>query len=1052
MEITNLFSNGNSCRLLVNLEGELAEKYKWYREFLVHNHEALQLISDLERLQQGSEPFTLPGVRTQYQRLSDNTAKLVEALNRLSGGGYESLMEACKEIHQQIEPLLSVDIPKSSTASVLPLDGLAADMADIAGAKATHLAVAGNTLGLPIPEGFVATANAFWTFIEENKLYDPIEEMLAQVTVEDGEPLESAAEAIQKRIVDAPVPPELAQALIKAYEDLETKTRKGVFVAMRSTAVGEDTEASFAGQYTTVLNVGKADLLDAYKTVLASKYSPRAIRYRMRCGLEDRSTPMCVAGITMIDARSSGVCYTRDPSDPGRPDALVSAIWGLGEHLVSGEASPDIFYVHRETLHITSKEVHEKENQMVLSEQGGTRLEPISDTKSWDPAIDDKTAVKIARYSLKLENHIGTPQDVEWCLDPSGKLFILQSRPLGLSQSRDPAEPRAEVAPEHEVLLSAGKTASRGTVTGRVLLASDLKDNPVLEDAVLVAKTASPEYAKWADSVKGIITDLGSTASHLASVARELGIPMLVNTQQATTALSPGRTITLVADTAMVYEGKVEGITETSLLPREKVFKSPAHQRMDAIMAKISPLNLTDPKASTFSPEYCNTLHDVIRYSHEKVVKEMFGLTAHAKESVTSVKLTANIPLGLYFIDLGGGLQQDLTTCDEITPDAITSRPMKVLWRGLSHPGINWAGAVDINTRNLMALMTSGPPPQMASYAVVSQEYVNLSIKFGYHYATVDILWSDDPEDNYISLQFGGGAGSYHGRTLRIHFLSEVLQRLGFMVQLSGDVLDATVKGLDDRAMDESLDQLGRLLASSRLLDLGIPSQDRVERMTASFFSGDYNFLQQNPNPLPEFYTPTGDWMRVEENGRARCLQDGSGSGEGFSCTLKNIMGKVVGSRYQRFLDNVRAYHYFPLAILKDSYVTDAYVQVTVTPESGCLNNMGGLVFGLENITHFFVLSLDALENKITLFQFVKGKPVERSVTEKTVPAGQAYVLSVQVEGREAKGFINDEEVSRFDAQRPIEGYVGLWTKADSKVYFDDLTLRQGDQKRVVQC
>ena len=180
----------------------------------------------------------------------------------------------------------------------------------------------------------------------------------------------------------------------------------------------------------------------------------------------------------------------------------------------------------------------------------------------------------------------------------------------------------------------------------------------------------------------------------------------------------------------------------------------------------------------------------------------------------------------------------------------------------------------------------------MASYVILSDEYVNLSIKFGYHYANMDILCTDTPEDNYISLQFGGGAGSYHGRSLRIHFLSEVLEELGFTLHISGDLFEATVKGYDRQTMEDTLDQLGRLLACSRLLDLAIPSQNQVMRMKESFFSGDYNFLQQTHNPLPSFYTPTGDWERIEEGGRIRCLQDGFKSGESFSCTLKNIMGK----------------------------------------------------------------------------------------------------------------------------------------------------------------
>ena len=146
---------------------------------------------------------------------------------------------------------------------------------------------------------------------------------------------------------------------------------------MRSSAVGEDTEASFAGQYATELNVTRDNLLEAYKAVLASKYSPRAISYRLRYGLEDRDTHMCVAGIVMIDSRASGVLYTVDPSRPDSNLLKINSIWGLGEHLVSGEASPDEFYVDKKTGSIVQRVIGRKAERLVNREGGGTRLEAV---------------------------------------------------------------------------------------------------------------------------------------------------------------------------------------------------------------------------------------------------------------------------------------------------------------------------------------------------------------------------------------------------------------------------------------------------------------------------------------------------------------------------------------------------------------------------------------------------------------------------------------------------------------------------------------------------
>ncbi len=218
--------------------------------------------------------------------------------------------------------------------------------------------------------------------------------------------------------------------------------------------------------------------------------------------------------------------------------------------------------------------------------------------------------------------------------------------------------------------------------------------------------------------------------------------------------------------------------------------------------------------------------------------------------------------------------------------------------------------------------------------------------------------------------------------------------------------------------------------------------------MKASFFSGDYNFLQQARQPLPDFYTPTGNWTLVEENGRTRSVQDGSASGEGLSCTLKNVMGKMVGSRYQRFLDSIHAHHDFPVAILKESHTGDAWIQARLTLEAGCLDNMGGLLFGLKTMSSFFMLGLDALEGSVSLFEFKEGKRLRHATVERDVRPGERRLLAVRVTGPRIEGFLDGEAVIRFDAEAPVEGYVGLWTKADSKVSFDELSIRAGDRTR----
>jgi pyruvate,water dikinase len=724
----------------------------------------------------------------------------------------------------------------------------------------------------------------------------------------------------------------------------------------------------------------------------------------------------------------------------------------------SGETSPDSFYVNKKNLEITRRDIVRKLQKLSGLDAGGTILEAVPDDEKEAAAIDDTAVCTLARYGLMLEERFNGPQDVEWAIDQHGDLFILQSRPLGLVAAASTAQAMQPVFPDHPILLSEGKTASAGTAAGRVHVAGGVKQDRMPDDAILVARVASPDYAVMMGKIKGIVTDIGSVASHLASVAREFGIPAIFDAGCATRVLKEGDEITMVADTTTIYQGRVPELSDSIKPMKSFIYESPVHRRMKAVLDNISPLNLTDPKHPSFSPQGCRTFHDIIRFAHENAMKEMFGLSGQDKKDATAVKLTANFPLSLYCIDLGGGLKPGLTTCETITAYDIESVPMKAMWRGFAHPGISWSGTVNFGFGNLMTLMASsatseigGGMPGGDSFAVLSKEYLNLSAKFGYHYANVDTFCGEDVDQNYIALQFSGGAGAYYGRSMRIHFLSEVLGRLGFSVVATGDLLEASLTGYDRNSMEKILDQLGRLLAASRLLDMAIPSQDRITSMAAAFFNGDYDFLgNAGTNSLPNFYTHAGDWKTVIEAGKTLCLQDGSQWGTRLSSGMANLMGRMVGAKYQEFLDNIRAYYYFPIAIARESAVSDAVVQVDVQPVSGSIDRAGGLVFGLMNVGNYFVLRINALEDNFNLFEFIHDKRFQRATVHQKIETGGWYRIRAEISGHTLKGYLNDVLLIEYTAERPLGGYVGLWTKADSVTCFDVVTILENGHRRIV--
>ncbi|MDQ7784028.1 MAG: PEP/pyruvate-binding domain-containing protein [Desulfomonilaceae bacterium] len=1023
-----MFLKSDSCRLLDDPTGPAAKRFIHYDAFLNHNHRALRILSELELLDRGEGLATLASIQRRAKELLEEVRGLVMSLTGLAGKRYSELPEIFEKIAASLAPVVERTREPVNGPLTLPFPALNPEHVSLAGAKAVNLARLRNELGLPAPDGFVVTTAAFDLFLRENRLLDPIEEMLADFDP-DGDDVDELCSRIRKQIREAPIPGTLVEALDHEYRELSDRVGSTPRLAIRSSAVGEDTEASFAGQYVSVLSVDREQIESAYKTVLAGKYTPRAIVYRLRYGLTDAATPMAAAAVAMIQARAAGVLYTSDPARPTSGQARVDAASGLGEQVVSGSVSPDVFLVDRTPPAIARRSI-----------QAGSK---DSESGESTAVISERQVISLVELGLKIEKHFGSPQDIEWAEDEQGDLFFLQTRPLGVSAGYDkPSEPKVSGL---ELLFSAGQTASPGAVSGKALHARAGMRPEEAEDAILVARTASPDLAPLMGRVRGLITDLGGVASHLASVAREHHVPALMDTREATALIADGQEITLLADEAKVYSGQAADLARKLPDRGTDEDRGPIGRHLRDLLDRISPLNLTDPESPKFAPENCRTVHDLIRFAHEKAMSEMFNLSELADASVVSRKMTANIPLSLYFIDLGGGLAQDLTSCDAIMPEHIRSKPMEALWSGLTHPGITWTGGVGISARNLMALMAGsiGPenatPPEVDSYALVSRDYLNLSVKFGYHYSNLDALCSDDPSANIITLQFSGGAGTAAGKSLRIAFLSEVLTRLGYEAKASGDMLQATVKGLDCPSVQDVLDQTGRLLGCSRLLDLAIPNRNEVQTLTELFFKEDYDLLERSETRLLGYYASVGEWSRIEFEGREAIRQDGSSMTGTISCSLHNTLETVLGGRYRKFLEDRHAMHYYPMAVKRDGRRTDSRIRVDVRIGGGCVDLAAGLAFGIRNVGNCLVLAADAAAGELQLLEFINNERrfLERITVE--VPMDRWLRLEVTTEGKEITGTLEGRPLLRFSAPKTVSGYVGLWSKGDTTAYFREL-------------
>jgi len=276
------------------------------------------------------------------------------------------------------------------------------------------------------------------------------------------------------------------------------------------------------------------------------------------------------------------------------------------------------------------------------------------------------------------------------------------------------------------------------------------------------------------------------------------------------------------------------------------LFPSITLEKLRAVLDLVAPLTLVDRRAQDFRPENCRTCHDITRFAHEKAIQGMFGLMdgveAGRFPALRLLKLDTSLPLNLHLMDLGGGLATHETP---VPPESIISVPMRALWRGISHPGITWAGPVPVSVGGFLHVLaqTAIRPPERfwdKTYAIVAANYVNYSCRLGYHFATVDSFCGPVPDDNFINFVFKGGAADEPRRIRRAKLIAIVLERLGFELEVYKDVVRARFRKRLAGENEERLDLLGRLMAYVRQMDMLMSDDSKVHLLAERFLAGHY--------------------------------------------------------------------------------------------------------------------------------------------------------------------------------------------------------------------
>jgi pyruvate,water dikinase len=773
----------------------LAQRYAAFRRVLDRDAHTLECLGALHEHLTGADPADAARILWLARESVSRARELVRALAPLDTPLSRGLVDALFRIAGALPP----PSPWPQDPPYVLSLSEAHRFPQRCGGKAVGLSRL-LSLGASVPPGVVLTAQAFGRFLTASGLDTVIARHLRVARVHDPEAVIRACAAIQEAILAADLPDAVEAAVVEAVRGLGADV-----LAVRSSALAEDGTDSFAGQYASEIGVPVEDLLMAIKRVYAGKYCPRAVIYRMRQGLLDMETAMAVLILPLVPAAVSGVLYTQDHHGEA-PVLTVHAVRGLGARLMDGQVRPSLF---------------------VFSRSHPPR--PVLFRDSDATGLDADVLGDLARMGLWVEAQWKTPLDVEWALGPQG-LVLLQARPLRVPGQASCAEAPPPDAPLLAVDLD---RAAPGMACGPVFRAySGPQYQQIPSGAVVAVVSLAPALSAFMDRIGAIVAEHGSRASHLATVARERGIPVVVGI--APEALPQGMVVTVDGDRGCIWEGCVAGAAP----PAEESAWSPA--RWEAVAARTVRLTRLDPAAPDFVPAACESVHDVVRLAHEGAVRAMLHVADRRGRGLGRARrLRVDAPFALYVLDLGAGLAAPGRGPVELAQ--VHSTPLRAVLDGLLAGARHWGGGVFHADWAELDRISGGivgrESRTLGSFALVDADFAHLGLRLGYHFSRVDALASPRVEANYVRLSLEGGGGAALGQGLRQEWVRQVLEASGFTVSVRAERLEAVLARASAAATLAACRLVGRLVAALRLQDAALRSADDVTEAVRRFLA-----------------------------------------------------------------------------------------------------------------------------------------------------------------------------------------------------------------------
>ncbi|MFA5902877.1 MAG: PEP-utilizing enzyme [Desulfobacula sp.] len=803
------------------------------------NTKILEKMVAMECMLSGEYIFDKTFLENSVSDMSILVYQVVYNLNAMTQNRYPELFDIFQDKKGYLEDVLAGGFGSPYTGKLtLPYSEIRMEMQPLVGLRNVGLAELGYRMGMNTPDGFVVTATGVDIFMRDNDIYPKIKEIVS------GPWSSEKRDQISTLFKNAGIRDELELAISDAVRELLIKTGHDTHhLTVRAESIDVDTPIDTvsighedSGHSANMYYASSGRIMEAFRQSLADCTANMAEYHPYQ--FQQQEISICVAVHAMLHPKISGMVITLDPSHPSSPSARVSLFPENDVPLNSG-----LF-----------KGYPIREPSESLLVQRYYPFEPVSEhLPPGDPTanrhilsvpIQEEGLIILLESVMAAERTFGKPQKIYWAKEASGRILITGIEPL-------PAQNRAEISPKAVneqlqkavLLLKEGDTAQIGAVFGRVIhITENTAFNSFPLGAIAVARKASPHLSPLLRRAGGLITEAGSPVGHLAAIAREVRIPAIMGAKHALEVLKEGMLVTLDAGDCKVYQGILDLLVEYRLSSEDLYPSDPEYITLRQLIRGIVPLNMTDYESAGFKSGNCRTFHDIIHFAHEMAVEELLNIQARHKElkDVQTRRLAIDIPIDIRVLEIishtPGSKGKDLQRSD------ITCLPLKSFLKGITMEGIWDQRPTSIGLKEIFSgmdrtheAMAAHPEYSGQNLAIVTENYLNLTLRLGYHFNVINAYLCENQSKNFIYFRFVGGFARTDRRQRRVEFIAAILNHMDFKVFVSGDLLIGKLKMANRSHMESALICLGELTGFTRQLDLSMESEKDVEEFLRLF-------------------------------------------------------------------------------------------------------------------------------------------------------------------------------------------------------------------------